>query len=98
MIVDLKNKLPEELANLTPEDFAFVQSEGQIMDEKFQTKPIGFFKDAMIRLSKSSVAVISFTLIVLIILSALVLTSCQELPAAEKKQPKQYSLKEYCGG
>ena len=72
MIVDLKNKLPEELASLTPEDFAFVQSEGQIMDEKFQTKPIGFFKDAMIRLSKSSVAVVSFTLIVLIILSALI--------------------------
>lgn len=41
------------------------------MDEKFQTKPIGFFKDAMIRLSKSSVAVVSFTLIALIILSAL---------------------------
>ena len=67
MIVDLKNKLPEELANLTPEDFAFVQSEGQIMDEKFQTKPIGFFKDALIRLCRSKVAVISFTMIALII-------------------------------
>ena len=72
MIVDLKNKLPEELENLSAADFAMVQEGEQIMDEKFQTKPIGFFKDAMIRLSKSSVAVISFTLIVLIILSALI--------------------------
>ena len=72
MIVDLKNKLPEELENLSAADFAMVQEGEQIMDEKFQTKPIGFFKDAMIRLSKSSVAVVSFTLIVLIILSALV--------------------------
>ena len=71
MIVDLKNKLPEELENLSAADFVMVQEGEQIMDEKFQTKPIGFFKDAMIRLSKSSVAVISFTLIVLTILSAL---------------------------
>lgn len=72
MIVDLKNKLPEELENLSAADFVMVQEGEQIMDEKFQTKPIGFFKDAMIRLSKSSVAVVSFTLIVLIILSALI--------------------------
>ena len=71
MIVDLKNKLPEELENLSAADFVMVQEGEQIMDEKFQTKPIGFFKDAMIRLSKSSVAVVSFTLIVLIIVSAL---------------------------
>ena len=32
MIVDLKNKLPEELTNFTPADFAFVHEEGQIMD------------------------------------------------------------------
>ena len=71
MIVDLNQKLPEELANLTPADFAFVQEDGQIMDEKFQTKPIGFFKDAAIRLVRNRVAVISFAMIVLIILGAL---------------------------
>lgn len=71
MIVDLNKKLPEELANLTPADFEMVQSDGKIMDEKFQTKPIGFFKDAMIRLCRSKVAVISFTMITLIILAAL---------------------------
>ena len=71
MIVDLKNKLPEELENLSAADFVMVQEGEQIMDEKFQTKPIGFFKDAMIRLCKSKVAVVSFTMIALVILSAL---------------------------
>ena len=71
MIVDLNKQLPEELAKFTPADFAFVQEDGQIMDEKFQTKPIGFFKDAMIRLCRNKVAVISFTMIFLIILGAL---------------------------
>ena len=71
MIVDLNKKLPEELANLTPADFEMVQSDGKIMDEKFQTKPIGFFKDALMRLMRDKVAVISFTMIALIILAAL---------------------------
>ena len=62
-VIDLKNKLPEELEAIPVDSFAMVQDSDQIMDEKFQTKPIGFFKDAMIRLSKSSVAVVSFTLI-----------------------------------
>ena len=71
MIVDLKNKLPEELENLSAADFVMVQEGEQIMDEKFQTKPIGFFKDALIRLCRSKVAVVSFTMIMLIILGAL---------------------------
>ena len=70
-MIDLKKPLPQELIDLPESDFQMVQSE-EIHDEKFQTKPIGFFKDAMIRLSKSAVAVTSFTIIVLIILSSLI--------------------------
>ena len=70
-MIDLKKPLPQELIDLPESDFQMIQSE-EIHDEKFQTKPIGFFKDAMIRLSKSAVAVTSFTVIVLIILSSLI--------------------------
>ena len=70
-MIDLKKPLPQELIDLPESDFQMVQRE-EIHDEKFQTKPIGFFKDAMIRLSKSAVAVTSFTIIVLIILSSLI--------------------------
>jgi oligopeptide transport system permease protein len=69
-VIDLKNKLPEELEAISAENFAMVQDSDQIMDEKFQTKPIGFFKDAMIRLSKNKVALLSFALIMLIIIGA----------------------------
>lgn len=70
-MIDLKKPLPQELIDLPESDFQMIQSE-EIHDEKFQTKPIGFFKDAMIRLSKSAVAVTSFTIIVIIILSSLI--------------------------
>ena len=69
-VIDLKNKLPEELEAISAENFAMVQDSDQIMDEKFQTKPIGFFKDAMIRLSKNKVALLSFALIMMIIIGA----------------------------
>ena len=69
-VIDLKNKLPEELEAIPVDSFAMVQDSDQIMDEKFQTKPIGFFKDAMIRLSKNKVALLSFAMIMLIIIGA----------------------------
>ena len=72
MIVDLKNKLPEELENLSAADFVMVQEGEQIMDEKFQTKPIGFFKDAMIRLAHSKVSMFSVAVIAIIIVLALI--------------------------
>ena len=69
-VIDLKNKLPEELEAISADSFAMVQEGEQIMDEKFQTKPVGFFKDAMIRLSKSKIALLSFAIIMLIIIGA----------------------------
>ncbi len=70
MLVD-RNNLPEELLNLPDSAFENLHQE-DIKDEKFQTKPIGFFKDAMIRLAHSKVAIISVTCIVVIILAALI--------------------------
>ena len=35
------------------EQFEFVQMKDDIADETFQDKPIGFFKDAMIRFCRS---------------------------------------------
>ena len=46
--------LPEY--QVEPESFEFVQMEGEIADEKFQDKPIGFFKDAMLCLPRPSAA------------------------------------------
>lgn len=71
MIYD-RNNLPEELKNLPASAFESLHQE-DIKDEKFQTKPIGFFKDAMIRLSKDAVSMISLTMILLIVILSLLI-------------------------
>ena len=71
MIVDLKNELPQEIAGLPQSDFAFVQ-DGQIHDEEFRTKPIGFYRDAMQRLCSNRVSMISLFLILLIALLSII--------------------------
>ena len=71
MIVDLKNELPQEIAGLPQSDFAFVQ-DGQIHDEEFRTKPIGFYRDAMQRLCRNRVSMISLFLILLIALLSII--------------------------
>ncbi len=70
MIYD-RNNLPEELLNLPASDFEALYRE-DIKDEKFQTKPVGFFKDAAIRLTKSKVSIIAFIIIGIIIILAIV--------------------------
>lgn len=71
MIYD-RNNLPEELKNLPASAFESLHQE-DIKDEKFQTKPIGFFRDAMIRLSKDAVSMISLTMILLIVILSLLI-------------------------
>ena len=70
MIYD-RNNLPEELLNLPASDFEALYRE-DIKDEKFQTKPVGFFKDAAIRLTKSKVSIIAFIIIGIIIILAII--------------------------
>ena len=42
---------------LTAEDFAFVQVDDKIYDQKFEGKPIGFFKDAWLRFAVAALTV-----------------------------------------
>ena len=64
------DNIPEEILNL-PEEMFKSPEIGEIRDEEFKTKPIGFFKDSMLRLSKKKVSMISFSFIVIIILLAI---------------------------
>lgn len=54
------------------DDFEFAQKDQKIHDLKFDTKPIGYFKDAWIRFRKSKAAVFGGLVILLIILYAIV--------------------------
>ena len=53
------------------EMFEFVQMKDDIADEKFEDKPIGFFKDAMLRFWRSKVSIIAFVGIILVLAFAL---------------------------
>ena len=65
-------KYPEEyFEDIPQEEFTFVKQGEQLHDEAFQTKPIGFFKDALIRLRKNKASIAAFWLIVFIILMAI---------------------------
>lgn len=71
MIIDKNKGIPDDILNLPDSEFELVQL-GEIKDEEFKTKPIGFYKDALLRLSKSKVSVVSFWVIVSIILLAFI--------------------------
>lgn len=49
--------------NIPKEKFKLVQFDEQIQDVKFETKPIGFFKDVLIRFSRNKASVVAFVLI-----------------------------------
>ena len=62
-----KNYLIEDIDK---SKFEFVQAQEKIFDKKFETKPIGYFKDAMIRFTKNKTNLIaSIILLILILLS-----------------------------
>lgn len=52
-------------------EFKFVQKDEKLFDTKFETKPIGYFKDAMIRFSKNRVNVVAAYILLTIILLAI---------------------------
>ena len=54
--------------NIPKEKFSFVHENERIHDKKFEDKPIGYFKDALIRFRKSKASVVAAIIIVLIIL------------------------------
>ncbi len=57
-----------EPRKIAKEKFTFVQREGKIFDKEFETKPVGYFQDAMSRFAKNKTNVIAsgilFTIII----------------------------------
>ena len=58
--------------NIPKEKFSFVQENERIFDKKLEDKPIGYFRDALIRFRKSKASVVAFFIIVIIVLYALI--------------------------
>ncbi|HBT59254.1 MAG TPA: ABC transporter permease [Acholeplasmataceae bacterium] len=60
------------MIKVNKEQFEFVQSDQVIYDEKFQTKPIGYYKDAFIRFRKNKASVVAAIILIFIILMSIV--------------------------
>lgn len=60
----------KNMHHIPKEKFAFVNEGERLSDQKFEDKPIGYFKDAWIRFRKSKAAVVATVIIALIILYA----------------------------
>lgn len=67
MAKDSKNNVP----SVTKDQFEFIQREKKIYDEKFETKPIGYFQDAMIRFAKNKTNIIATVILAFIILMSI---------------------------
>ncbi len=52
--------------------FEFVQKDDKIFDKKFDTKPIGYFKDAMLRFTKNKGSVVAAIIILILVLFAII--------------------------
>ncbi len=54
--------------HISKDQFEFVQHEKKIFDKKFETKPIGYFKDAMLRFGKNRTNVFASIILGIIVL------------------------------
>lgn len=84
------------------EKFAFVNEGERISDKKFDDKPIGYFKDALIRFRKSKASVVAAIIIVIIIayafLAPLLITDHSSTfmdPNYAKKAPRHTALRDF---
>ena len=66
-MADFKKQIPDQPVRPAREDdFELLQLGVDLKDAKFDTPPIGFFKDAMLRLARNKAAVAALVLILLI--------------------------------
>ncbi|MGN0978238.1 MAG: ABC transporter permease [Faecousia sp.] len=82
----------EEYEHIPKEEFAFVQMDTRIHDKEFETKPIGFLQDALIRFAHNKGAVVCSVILLLLIVFAIVTPFVSEYAISEKDGYYSYAL------
>ena len=72
-----------DYANIPKDEFSFVDRSGDIHDKKFDTKPIGYFKDVWLRFCRNKSSVVAAVIILILVLYAM------------RKNRLQYKFKPY---
>lgn len=76
--------------NFTQEDFQFVQINEKIFDKKFETKAVGYFKDALRRFAKNKTSLVAFFVLVLIVLMAIIVPAFNKEAATKMEIDKAF--------
>ena len=64
--------MENKITHIPSEKFEFVQKEAKLTDKKLQTKPIGFFKDALNRFKKNKSAVVAAWIVLALIVFSII--------------------------
>ncbi len=62
----------KNIPSIPASEFAFVADEERLHDKKLETKPVGYFKDAMIRFCKNKSSVVAAFIILFLVLYAII--------------------------
>lgn len=68
----MDNKQLEQYQSIPKEKFAFVTGGDKLHDQKFDTKPVGYFKDAFNRFKKNKASLVAAIIIIILIVYAVV--------------------------
>lgn len=71
-MVNIYTPNSEKWNNLDKNKFVLTQVNETILDAQFESKPIGFFKDAMLRFVKSKVSIVALIGIIIILIFAII--------------------------
>lgn len=97
----MSDKLNNIVPDIPQEKFEFVQTDARIFDKKFDTKPIGYMKDALLRFKKNKSSVVAAIIILILVIFAIVapIISIYPLnhldPYYRNKTPINQSLAKY---
>ena len=72
----MNDKQFEMYKNIPQEQFAFAEGHDLKHDQKFETKPVGYFRDAMRRFAKNKGSVVAACIIVVLVLFAIIGPYC----------------------
>ncbi|MGN0379129.1 MAG: ABC transporter permease [Butyrivibrio sp.] len=81
-----------EIPDIPAEKFKFVQQDKEIHDQKFDTKPVGYFKDAFRRFRKNKSSVAGAVVIIILVLFAIVAPMVSRYDKTDRDAYYAYAL------
>ena len=61
-----------EVPQLPPDAFEFVQAHERIVDAKFESKPMGYFKDAALRFAQNKASIVAAIIMLILVIMAII--------------------------